>query len=177
MRFAILLGGILISGLANAACSPILQHKFKTLQGQPFDLCQYAGKPILVVNTASKCGFTKQFTKLEQMYDKYKGRGLLVIGFPSNDFKQELESNAEIGDFCKLTYMVEFPMMEKSSVTGKSANPFYQQLIKASDTSPKWNFYKYLIAPDGKTVTAYSSMTEPDDKEIISKIEGWLPKK
>ncbi|WP_232522451.1 glutathione peroxidase [Chitinibacter sp. GC72] len=166
-----------MSGLANAACSPILQHQFKTLQGQPFDLCQYAGKPILVVNTASKCGFTKQFAKLEKMYDQYKGRGLLVIGFPSNDFKQELETNAEIGEFCKLTYMVEFPMMEKTSVTGKSANPFYQQLIKASDTSPKWNFYKYLIAPDGKTVTAYSSMTEPDHKDIIAKIEGWLPKK
>jgi glutathione peroxidase len=177
MRLAVLIGGIFMSGLASAACSPILQHQFKTLQGQPFDLCQYAGKPILVVNTASKCGFTKQFTKLEQMYDKYKGRGLLVIGFPSNDFKQELETNAQIGEFCKLTYMVEFPMMEKTSVTGKSANPFYQQLIKASDTSPKWNFYKYLIAPDGKTVTAYSSMTQPDDKAIIAKIEGWLPNK
>jgi glutathione peroxidase len=160
-----------------AECSPLLNHQFKTLQGQPFDLCQYAGKPILVVNTASKCGFTKQFSKLEKMYAQYKERGLLVVGFPSNDFKQELESNAEIGEFCKLTYMVEFPMMEKSSVTGKSANPLYQQLISASDTSPKWNFYKYLIAPDGKTVTAYSSMTEPDDKEIISKLDSWLPKK
>ncbi|WP_410498942.1 glutathione peroxidase [Chitinibacter sp. S2-10] len=177
MRLATFIMGIFMSGLSVAACSPILQHKFKTLQGQPFDLCQYAGKPVLVVNTASKCGFTKQFTKLEKIYDQYKGRGLLVIGFPSNDFKQELESNAEIGEFCKLTYMVEFPMMEKSSVTGKNANPLYQQLIQASDTSPKWNFYKYLIAPDGKTVTVYSSLTEPDNKEIIGKIEGWLMQK
>ncbi|WP_028448531.1 glutathione peroxidase [Chitinibacter tainanensis] len=162
---------------AWAACSPLLNHQFKTLQGQPFDLCAYAGKPILVVNTASKCGFTKQFTKLEKLYDQYKGRGLLVIGFPSNDFKQELETNAEIGDFCKLTYLVEFPMMEKTSVWGKSANPLYQQLSKTSGTTPKWNFYKYLIAPDGKTVTAFSSMTEPDDPEIVGKIEGWLGKK
>lgn len=154
-----------------------MQHQFKTLKGETLDLCQYTGKPILVVNTASKCGFTPQFTQLEQLYAKYKDRGLLVIGFPSNDFRQELEDDKAIGDFCKLTYFVEFPMMSKSSVIGKNANPFYQQLRAASDTTPKWNFYKYLIAPDGKTVTAYNSMTEPNNPEIIEKIEAWLPKK
>ncbi|HSC79977.1 MAG TPA: glutathione peroxidase [Chitinolyticbacter sp.] len=159
---------------AGAACPPLLDARFKTLQGEPFDLCQHAGKPILVVNTASKCGFTPQFEKLEALYRKYKDRGLLVIGFPSNDFKQELATNKEIGDFCKLTYMVQFPMMEASSVTGSSANPLFQRLTAASDTAPKWNFYKYLIAPDGKTVTAFNSRVAPDDARIVEQIEAWL---
>ena len=165
------------SALFAQSCPPLLQHQFKTLQGEVFDLCKHAGKPILVVNTASKCGFTPQFTQLEQLYTKYKSRGLLVIGFPSNDFRQELEDDKAIGDFCKLTYFVEFPMMNKSSVVGKNANPFYQQLRAASGTMPKWNFYKYLIAPDGKTVTAFSSITEPNDPEIAGQIDAWLTKK
>ena len=100
-----------------------------------------------------------------------------MIGFPSNDFRQELEDDKAIGDFCKLTYFVEFPMMSKSSVVGKNANPFYQQLRAASGTMPKWNFYKYLIAPDGKTVTAFSSITEPNDPAIAGQIDAWLTKK
>ncbi|MBM3115177.1 glutathione peroxidase [Jeongeupia naejangsanensis] len=169
---ALLLG--LALGTAQAACPPLLNHRFKTLQGEPFDLCQAAGKPVLVVNTASKCGFAPQFDALEKLYARYKDRGLLVVGFPSNDFKQELETNKEIGDFCKLTYMVQFPMMEKSAVRGDDVNPFYRDLIKASGTSPKWNFYKYLIAPDGKTVTAFTPMTKPDDPAIVAPIEQWL---
>lgn len=165
-----------ISGISSAACPPLLDYQSKTLKGEAFNFCAYSGKPILVVNTASKCGFTPQFDKLEKIYAKYKDQGLMVVGFPSNDFKQELADNKEIGDFCRLTYFVEFPMLEKSSVRGADANPFFKRLIAAADTSPKWNFYKYLISPDGKTVTAYSSITEPDDKEIIGKIEGWLKK-
>lgn len=178
MRFflvATLLG--MSSAVFAQTCPPLLQHQFKTLQGETFDLCEHAGKPILVVNTASKCGFTPQFTQLEQLYSKYKSRGLLVIGFPSNDFRQELEDDKAIGAFCKLTYFVELPMMSKSSVIGKNASPFYQQLRAASGTMPKWNFYKYLIAPDGKTVTAFSSVTEPTDPVISGKIEAWLAKK
>ncbi|AZN36722.1 glutathione peroxidase [Iodobacter ciconiae] len=164
------------SSMSLAACPPLLDYQSKTLKGEAFDLCSYSGKPILVVNTASKCGFTPQFEKLEKIYAKYKEQGLLVVGFPSNDFKQELTDNKEIGDFCRLTYFVKFPMLEKSSVRGSNANPLFQRLSRASDTTPKWNFYKYLIAPDGKTVSAYSSLTEPDDKEIIAKIESWLKK-
>lgn len=178
MRFFLALAILSLSPVVFAKdCPPLLQHKFKTLQGATFDLCQHAGKPILVVNTASKCGFTSQFTQLEQLYAKYKSHGLLVIGFPSNDFKQELEDDKAIGEFCKLTYFIEFPMMSKSSVIGKDASPFYQQLKAASGTTPKWNFYKYLIAPDGKTVTAFSSMTEPTDPAITGQIETWLKKK
>ena len=102
-----------ISTMANASCNTLYNHQFTTLDGKPFDLCDYQDKPILVVNTASKCGFTPQFEALEGLYKEYKSKGLLVIGFPSNDFKQELNEDKKIGDFCKMTYGVEFPMMSK----------------------------------------------------------------
>ncbi|HEY9103996.1 glutathione peroxidase [Chitinimonas sp.] len=169
-----LLAMALVSPLYAADCPPLLQHAFKTLQGKPLDLCGLAGKPILVVNTASKCGYTPQFEKLEGMYKQYRAQGLTVLGFPSNDFNQELASNKEIGDFCKLTYFVEFPMVEASSVQGEGANPFFKALSKATGQAPKWNFQKYLIAPDGKTVYAFSSPTEPDAPELMAKLKPML---
>ena len=162
------------SAMANAACTGIYNHQLTTLQGQSLNLCDYQDKPILVVNTASKCGFTPQFEALEGMYKQYKDQGLMVIGFPSNDFRQDPGTNKEIGDFCKLTYAVKFPMMEKSSVFGKNANPLYKELIAQTNTSPKWNFYKYLILPGGKEVFAYASTTKPDDPEILDKIKKSL---
>ncbi|GAA5787222.1 glutathione peroxidase [Chitiniphilus shinanonensis] len=171
-----ILAGLLlgIAGNALAACPPLLDSRVKTLQGDTVDLCQYAGKPILVVNTASKCGYTPQFEALEALYQRYRAQGLLVIGFPSNDFKQELASNKEIGDFCRLTYLVKFPMAEASHVTGDDANALYRRLAAASGSVPKWNFHKYLIAPDGKTVTAFPSKVVPDDPAITGPIKGWL---
>lgn len=157
-----------------ADCPALLKHDFKTLQGKPLDLCSMAGKPILVVNTASKCGYTPQFEKLEGMYKQYKAQGLTVVGFPSNDFKQELADNKEIADFCKLTYFIEFPMAEASHVTGADANPFFKALAAASGAAPKWNFQKYLIAPDGKTVYAFSTPTEPDAEAVMSKLKPML---
>ncbi|MBB5019345.1 glutathione peroxidase [Chitinivorax tropicus] len=158
------------SALSWAECPPLLNHQFRTLQKKPIDLCQWQGKPILVVNTASKCGFTPQFEKLESLYKQYRDKGLLVIGFPSNDFWQEPKDNEEIADFCKLTYFVEFPMVEKSAVTGDDANPFYKQLKAISGNSPRWNFHKYLIAPDGKTVYSWGSSTKPDDQKVMEKL-------
>lgn len=163
-----------VSHMANAACSELYNHQFSTLQGGKINLCDYQDKPILVVNTASKCGFTPQFEALESVYSKYKGGGLLVIGFPSNDFKQEPGTDKQIGDFCKLTYAVKFPMVTKSSVTGADANPFYKQLIAKTGLAPSWNFYKYVILPGGKDVYAYSSDVKPDAAEIISKIKSGL---
>jgi glutathione peroxidase len=159
---------------AAADCPSLLNHQYKTLQGGAVDLCAYADRPILVVNTASKCGFTPQFEKLEAMYRKYKDRGLLVVGFPSNDFRQELASNKEIGEFCLLTYNVEFPMVEKSSVTGASADPFYKQLREATGEPPKWNFHKYLITPGGKQVYSFATRVEPDAPEIMNKLKPLL---
>lgn len=155
-------------------CPKLLNHQFKTLQGDTINLCNYQDKPILVVNTASKCGFTPQFEKLEEMYSRYKDKGLLVIGFPSNDFRQELQSDKEIGSFCRLTYGVKFPMVSKGSVTGPNATPFYKQLIALSGQEPQWNFHKYVIAPGGKSVKSFTSPTQPDDAAIMKLIDPFL---
>lgn len=171
----ILFAILLFSAQAHAAdCTPLLNRSIHTLQGEPVNMCQYAGKAILVVNTASRCGFAPQFDKLEGMYRKYEKQGFVVLGFPSNDFHQELSDNKQIADFCKLTYGVKFPMMEPSSVTGKSANAFYRELIKDTGEAPTWNFHKYLIAPDGKTIYSYGTQVEPDSPEILGKIETML---
>ena len=156
------------------ACPGLLDHRYISLQGKPVNLCDFAGRPILVVNTASKCGYTPQFEKLEALHKRYQGRGLVVLGFPSNDFNQELATNQEIAQFCKLTYFVEFPMIERGSVSGPGANAFFKQLAAATGTSPQWNFHKYLIAPDGRTVHSFGSQVEPDSRELMSKLRPML---
>jgi glutathione peroxidase len=175
MKILLTLGVLLFSPSAfSANCPPLLDRTISTLQGEKINLCQYAGKPILVVNTASKCGFTPQFQQLENMYGKYQKQGLLVVGFPSNDFRQELSSNGEIAKFCKLTYKVKFPMSEPSSVTGKNANAFFKTLATVTGIEPQWNFHKYLIATDGKTVYSFNSEVEPDNPVILNKIVEML---
>jgi glutathione peroxidase len=162
---------------SEAACPAILQHTFPRLQDEkPQPLCQYAGKVILVVNTASYCGFTPQYKGLEALDSKYRARGLAVLGFPSNDFAQETGSNKEIADFCENTFGVKFPMFAKSSVKGPDANPLFKQLAQVSGTTPKWNFYKYLIGRDGTVVDSYSSLTTPDDRRFLGEIEKQLAK-
>ena len=131
-----------------------------------------------MVNTASYCGFTKQYDGLEKLYARLKDRGLVVVGFPTNDFgEQEPGSNKEIADFCRLTYGVQFPMFAKITVKGANANPFFAELVKRSDTTPKWNFYKYLIDRSGREVVAYSSFSDPDDRKMLAKIEEFLARK
>ena len=171
---AILGATIMTSATVNAACSGIYNHQFTTLQGEKINLCDYQDKPILVVNTASKCGFTPQFEALEGLYSKNKDKGLLVIGFPSNDFRQDPGNNKEIGDFCKMTYGVKFPMTTKSSVSGANANPFYKELAEKSGTAPQWNFYKYVILPGGKEVFAFESTVLPNSADITNKIKPYL---
>jgi glutathione peroxidase len=172
-----LLAGVIAmcaSQFASAACPEIYNHQFTTLQGKKIDLCDYQNKPILVVNTASKCGFTPQFEALEGLYKKYKAQGLLVIGFPSNDFRQDPGDNKAIGDFCKMTYGVQFPMVTKSSVVGVNANPFYKQLSAKTGVAPQWNFYKYVILPGAKDIYAFESTVTPDSAEIMGKIKPSL---
>jgi len=153
-----------------AACPALLDHRFKTVQGKEVDLCEYADRPILVVNTASRCGFTPQFTKLQEMYQQYQSKGLVVLGFPSNDFRQELATNKEVGEFCLVNYGVTFPMMELSAVKGGNANLLFKDLAKATGTEPGWNFHKYLIAPGGKDVYSFATRTEPDAAEVMAKL-------
>jgi glutathione peroxidase len=157
-------------------CPPLLDHSFPALQGgQPQSLCQWRGKVLLVVNTASYCGFTKQYDGLEKLYARLKERGLVVVGFPTNDFGgQEPGSDKEIAEFCRLTYGVDFPMFAKTTLKGADANPFYRQLAAATGSAPKWNFHKYLIDRDGRRVVAYSSQTAPDDDALLARIDEFL---
>jgi len=161
---------------APAACPALLQKTFNRLQDDaPQNLCQYAGKVLLVVNTASYCGFTPQYEGLEKLYAAYGAQGLVVLGFPSNDFgQQEPGKGKDIADFCFNTYGVKFPMFEKSVVTGKNANPLFLDLAKAGGGSPRWNFYKYLVGRDGKLIDSYSSMTSPDGSTIVSDVKKAL---
>ena len=164
---------------APTSCSPLLSHTFPRLQDEvPQNLCQYQGKVILVVNTASYCGFTSQYDGLEKLYSKYKDRGLVVLGFPSNDFgQQEPGSNKEIADFCKNTYDVKFPMFAKSSVSGANPNPLFKMLSAKTGTTPKWNFYKYLIDRNGQVVDSFGSLTKPNSTSITGEIEKLLGEK
>jgi glutathione peroxidase len=180
LKRSILAAGLLTLGVVPVSsaveCPALLNHTFPALQdGKPMPLCQYAGKVILVVNTASFCGFTSQYEGLEKLYAQFKDRGLVVLGFPSNDFgEQEPGSDKEIADFCRLTYGVEFPMVAKTTVKGRDANPFYQKLAELTGSKPRWNFHKYLINRDGTQVVAYTSFTKPEDKDLLKKIDEFL---
>jgi glutathione peroxidase len=135
----------------------------------------YSGKVILVVNTASKCGNTPQYDGLESLYQEYTDAGLVVLGFPSNDFLgQEPGTEEEIQEFCRLTYKVKFPMFEKVTVKEGNAHPFYDQLAAAAGTYPTWNFHKYLIGRDGKLIAEFSPRTQPYDDKLLSNIKAAL---
>ncbi len=161
-----------------AACPAVLQHTVERLQDEkPQNLCQYAGQVVVVVNTASFCGFTPQYKKLEELHARYKAQGLVVLGFPSNDFSQEPENNQKIADFCENTYGVKFPMFTKTTVRGSDASPLFKQLTQITDTAPKWNFYKYMISRDGKQVMSFNSATDPLGKNFLAEVEKQLATK
>lgn len=154
------------------ACPSLLNHTFARLQDEkPMPLCQFSGQVILVVNTASYCGYTSQYDGLEKLNQRFKAQGFTVLGFPSNDFgKQEPKSNSEIADFCSNTFGVKFPMVAKSVVKGSNANPFYRELIQATGQEPGWNFHKYLIDRNGKVIGTYRSGVTPESPELTQAI-------
>jgi glutathione peroxidase len=176
--------GLAAAGLGSAraaapACPALLARQFPRLQDEkPQDLCQYAGKVLLVVNTASFCGFTPQYKSLETLHARYRERGLVVLGFPSNDFgQQEPGSGREIAEFCESTFGVKFPMFAKSRVAasaGAAANPLFAELARRTGQWPRWNFHKYLVARDGATATSFASDTDPLDKAFLAQVERLL---
>ena len=166
------------TGGNSTACPALLNHTFERLQDEkPQSLCQYAGKVVLVVNTASFCGFTSQYKGLEALNTKYKDQGLVVLGFPSNDFAQEKGSNKEIAEFCESTFGVKFPMFTKTQVTGDGAAPLFKQLTAQTGQKPRWNFHKYLIGRDGQVIDQYNSMIGPESKTLVSAIDKALKAK
>lgn len=158
----------------------IYDYKVEDISGDEFDFADLKGKKILIVNTASKCGFTPQFEGLEELYQKYKDQNFVIVGFPSNDFgQQDPGSNEEIAEFCKINYGVTFPMMSKVSVKGDSIAPIYEFLTQKElngkkNSSVKWNFQKYLINEDGTFHDYFYSITKPDSKKITKWIEAPL---
>lgn len=166
-----------LSAVVFAAGGSLLDHTYRPLAGKtPVNLDKvYRGQVLLVVNTASKCGFTPQFEALEGLHARYKARGFAVLGFPSGDFMaQEFTDEKQIQEFCTLTYGVKFPMFQKVHVKGDEVTPFYKALAKATGEAPKWNFHKYLIGRDGKVVANFGSRTKPDAPEVIAAIEAAL---
>lgn len=177
MRILLVLIMFSLVNSALACNSALLDQNFRKLAASEMvNLCEtYPGKVLLVVNTASKCGYTPQYEELEQLYDKYQSKGLVVLGFPSNDFMgQEPGTEAEIQDFCRLTYDVKFPMLEKITVKKGHAHPFYVQLAELSGTYPTWNFQKYLIGRDGQFIVQFSPYTKPSDPAVVTAIEQAL---
>nr|WP_198158373.1 glutathione peroxidase [Enterovibrio coralii] len=156
-----------------ADCPAILDSTQRKLNStEMVNLCEsFKGKTLLVVNTASQCGFTSQFSGLEALYQMYKADNFAVVGFPSNDFNQDRGDESRSAKVCYLDYGVTFPMLSRSAVKGTNANPVFKEIIKASGVEPKWNFYKYLITPDGKVVATFPSSVAPQSETLLGMIE------
>ena len=182
MRKILIAASIVLSTLAVPAravdCNGhLLNHDEKRLLGGSENLCQsYAGKVVLVVNTASRCGYTPQFEGIEKLYKTYKGDGLVVLGFPSDQFRQEEATDENIAKFCSTNYGVSFPMYSKTRVDGDDANPLYKALKTASGKAPAWNFNKYLIGRDGRVISHYGSGVTPSDPKLLEAIKAELAK-
>lgn len=169
-----MMGVMGMSGTAQAANA--YDYSFTAIEGGPLKLDTYRGKTVLVVNTASMCGYTPQYKGLQALWEKYKDKGLVVLGVPSNDFGgQEPGSTAEIKEFCEVNFAIDFPMTTKEPVKGANAHPFYKWLAEQKG-EPKWNFHKYLIGTDGTLIEAYGSKVTPDSAELTGAIEKALPK-
>lgn len=165
---------VLLLAPAVSSAAGLLDHSLRPLAAKrPVNLQRsYAGQVVLVVNTASKCGFTPQFEALEALHAKYRPKGFAVLGFPSGDFMgQEFDDEKKIQEFCTLTYGVKFPMFQKVTVVGRNTTPLYRGLAKAAGESPKWNFHKYLVGRDGKLAGSWGSRTTPNDPAIVAAIE------
>lgn len=170
----------LLFGHSASASEPntdaLYHHQLKRLHSaEVVDLRErFAGKPMLVINTASFCGFTGQFEGLEELHQRYKDQGLMVVGFPSDDFNQEAKNEEKSAEVCFVNFGVTFDMFSPIHVKGDNAHPIFREIARQSDTPPRWNFYKYVIDRDGKVTAAFSSMTSPDSDKLIKAIEAVL---
>jgi glutathione peroxidase len=172
---ALLMPGGVASAGADACPAYLNQDLHKLRSSETLNICKsFAGKPLLIVNTASHCGFTPQFKGLQALHEKYQSRGLVVLGFPSDSFLQEAKADTETAEVCYINYGVKFPMLAVSAVRGSDANSIFQELNRQAG-APRWNFNKYLLTPDGKVVKHFGSMVTPESPELNSAIEALLP--
>lgn len=167
-------------GVAERAPSAVIDHTVTTLGGDALDLGSFRGRPMLIVNTASKCGYTPQFAGLQRLYERFADRGLVVVGFPSNDFGGQEPGTAEqIGEFCRINYGVTFPMMSKVHAKGPDQAPIYRTLTEETPDGIRgeirWNFTKFLVDGDGHVVARFESSVDPEDAQLVAAIEKLLP--
>ncbi len=163
------------SAAAESPCPAVLDRQFSNLRDEPVSLCRFSGKVLLIVNTASECGYTPQYEGLEKLYRRYRDQGFAILGFPANDFgAQEPGSNKEIAQFCQVNYGITFPMFAKTSVVGANANPLFRELAAKTGKPPRWNFHKYLLDRAGQPVAAFESAVEPEDTRVTAEIEKLL---
>lgn len=162
------------SGAAVGDPAYVLGYEVNRIDGTAEPLSAYAGKVVLIVNTASRCGLTPQYAGLESLYEAHSGDGFVVLGFPSDSFNQELATNAAVAEFCSSEYGVSFPMYEKVAVTGEQAHPLFRQLTEQTGQAPVWNFSKYLVDRSGRVVAAIGPRTTPDDPALVGQIEQLL---
>lgn len=174
-RAALAMGGAMMAGAATAAPGPTAyDFRMEAIEGGPLDLDAFRGRPMLVANTASFCGFTPQYAGLQRLHEKYGPRGLVVLGVPSQDFNQESADNRKIREFCEGTYNVSFPMTTVSPIRGPAAAPLFAFLAERGGGAPRWNFHKYLVARDGRTVRGFPTAIAPEAREVIQAIEAAL---
>lgn len=177
MKHLLFIATLLLTASVNAApnCPPLLDFSLADIDGKTRNLCTHAGKVVLVVNTASQCAYTGQYKGLQALSDKYGPQGLVVLGFPANDFGgQEPGSNARIKNFCEVGYQVDFQLFAKSGVTQANANPLHEALAKVTGERPRWNFHKYLIDRSGTRALSFASQVDPESKEMLRAIESLL---
>ena len=166
---------VLCTSFYSYSCSNLLNTDMRLLDSsEEQNLCEYQDSVLLIVNVASRCGYTYQYASLQKLYEKYKDQDFVVLGIPSRDFFQEYSDETDVAEFCSTEYGVNFPMFATSKVTGRKANPLYKKLLEESGVSPRWNFNKYLISKEGKVVSTYGSKVKPDSKELIDEIEKLL---
>ena len=166
---------LLLVSFYTESCSDLLNTEMRVLDSsEKVNLCQYTDQVVLVVNVASRCGYTYQYSSLQKLYEDYKDNGFVVLGVPSRDFMQEYSDEGDVAEFCSTEYGVDFPMFATSKVRGTKANPLYKKLIAQSGVSPSWNFNKYLVSREGKVISTFGSRVKPDSPELISKIEELL---
>ena len=166
---------VLFISTYSYACSDLMDTEMRILDSsETVNLCEYSDQVVLVVNVASRCGYTYQYASLQKLYEDYKDDGFVVLGVPSRDFMQEYSDETDVAEFCSTEYGVDFPMFATSKVRGKKANALYKKLIDQSGVSPSWNFNKYLITRDGKVASTFGSKVKPDSPELISKIKELL---
>lgn len=175
MKTLVLAGAALL--FAQTAAADLSAHRFASIDGGTLEMSDWAGQPVLVVNTASQCGFTNQYDGLQTLYDRYKDQGLVVLAVPSDDFNQELGSAEEVKEFCELNFALDLPMADITPVKGAKAHSFYRAVAEETGFVPKWNFNKILLGRDGAVVATWGSVTKPLSGEITGAIEAALAPK